>query len=149
MPQAYAPFIRTGSKAAVTLREFPNQRFLGLVARTAEFIDPVTRTMVVEVDLPNQDGKLLPGSYGEVHFKAGGGLERVTLPVNTMLFRSKGLQVAVVGPGGKVSLRSVSVGRDFGTTLEVLSGAGLGDQVVVNPPDSLEDGQKVFVDGRP
>jgi membrane fusion protein, multidrug efflux system len=143
VPQAYAPYIKVGAKTFVTLQEFPGQKFLATVARTAEAIDPSTRTLYTEVDVPNKDGRLLPGSFGEVHFAVGSGVNKVTIPVNTMLFRAEGAQVAVVGPDGKVHLRPINIGRDYGTTLEVLDGISPTDKVVVNPPDSLEDGQQV------
>ncbi len=116
-----------------------------MVARTAEAIDPATRTLLTEVDLPNKDGRLLPGSFGEVHFAVGSGVDKVTIPVNTMLFRAEGPRVAVVGADGKVVLRPISIGRDYGTTLEILGGVSPADRIVVNPSDSLEDGQPVSV----
>jgi membrane fusion protein, multidrug efflux system len=143
VPQAYAPFIRVGAKTFVTLQELPGQRFLAIVARTAEAIDPATRTLLTEVDVPNKDGRLLPGSFGEVHFAVGNGVNKVTVPVNTMLFRAEGPRVAVVGPDSKVQLRPINIGRDYGTTLEILGGVSPTDQIVVNPADSLEDGQPV------
>ncbi|MFZ0758978.1 MAG: efflux RND transporter periplasmic adaptor subunit [Candidatus Sulfotelmatobacter sp.] len=145
VPQAYAPYIKVGAKTAVTLQEFPGQKFFGKVVRTAEAIDPVTRTLLTEVDVPNKDGRLLPGSFGEVHFAIGSNVNKVTVPVNAMLFRAQGPQVAVVGPSGKVQLRSINIGRDYGTTLEILGGVYPTEQIVVNPPDSLEDGQRVKV----
>src|SRR5580658_3317837 len=145
VPQAYAPFIKIGAKTAVTLQEFPGQKFVATVARTAESIDPATRTLLTEVDVPNKDGRLLPGSFGEVHFAVGNNVNKVTVPVNTMLFRADGPEVAVIGPGGKVQLRRINIGRDYGTSLEILGGVASTDQIVVNPPDSLEDGQPVNV----
>src|SRR5580692_3729376 len=145
VPQAYAPFIKVGAKTFVTLQEFPGQKFSAAVARTAESIDPTTRTLLTEVDVPNKDGRLLPGSFGEVHFAVGSGVNKVTIPVNAMLFRSEGARLAVVGPDGKVQLRPINIGRDYGTTLEILGGVAPTDQIVVNPADSLEDGQQVNV----
>ena len=145
VPQAYAPYIKVGAKTFVTLQEFPGQKFVATVARTAEAIDPGTRTLLTEVDVPNKDGRLLPGSFGEVHFAVGSNVNKVTVPVNTMLFRAQGAQVAVVGPDNKIQLRPINIGRDYGTTLEVLGGVAPSDQIVVNPPDSLEEGQQVNV----
>src|SRR6202012_4578352 len=122
VPQAYAPYIRVGASTTVTLQEFPGQKFSAKVARTAESIDPNTRTLLTEVDVPNHDARLLPGSFGEVHFAVGSNVDKVTVPVNTMLFRAQGAQVAVVGPDNKVELRPINIGRDYGTTLEVLGG---------------------------
>ena len=129
----------------VTLQEFPGQRFIGKVARTAEAIDPATRTLLTEVDVPNKDGRLLPGSFGSGHFSVGMNVNKVTIQVNAMLFRSEGPQVAVVGPDNRIQLRHINIGRDYGTTLEILGGVSPTDRLVINPPDSLEDGQQVNV----
>jgi multidrug efflux system membrane fusion protein len=145
VPQAYAPFIKVGAKTAVTLQEFPGQKFVATVARTAESIDPTTRTLLTEVDVPNKDGRLLPGSFGEVHFAVGSGVNKVTVPVNAMLFRSEGPRLAVIGSDNKVQLRPINIGRDYGATLEILGGVSPSEQVVVNPSDSLEEGQQVKV----
>jgi membrane fusion protein (multidrug efflux system) len=88
---------------------------------------------------------LLPGSFGEVHFAVGSNVNKVTVPVNTMLFRAQGAQVAVVGPDNKVQLRPINIGRDYGTTLEILGGVDPSEKIVVNPSDSLEEGQQVNV----
>jgi len=145
VPQAYAPNMKVGMKANVTLQEFPGQKFVGAVARTADAIDPATRTLNTEVDVPNKDGKLLPGSFGEVHFATGTSVPRITIPVNAMLFRAEGPRVAVVGKDSKVHLRPISIGRDFGATLEILGGLDVSDQIIINPADSLEEGQQVHV----
>ncbi len=145
VPQAYAPAMKVGVKATVTLQEFPGQKFTGTIARTADAIDPATRTLNTEVDVPNKDGKLLPGSFGQVHFATGASVPRITIPVNAMLFRAEGARVAVVDKDGKVNLRPISIGRDFGNTLEILGGVEASDQIIINPSDSLEEGQKVHV----
>ena len=146
VPQAYAPNMKVGMKANVTLQEFPGQKFLGTVARTADAIDPATRTLNTEVDVPNKDGKLLPGSFGQVHFATGTSVPRITIPVNATLFRAEGPQVAVVDKDSAVHLRPISIGRDFGATLEILGGGlDVNDQIVINPSDSLVEGQKVHV----
>ena len=145
VPQAYAPSMKVGVKAAVTLQEFPGQKFTGTIVRTADSIDMATRTLNTEVDVPNKDSKLLPGSFGQVHFAVGDAVQRITVPVNAMLFRAEGPQVAVVGSDDKVELRSIVIGRDFGATLEILGGLSASDRIVINPPDSLEAGQQVRV----
>jgi multidrug efflux system membrane fusion protein len=145
VPQAYAPYIKVGAKTPVLLQEFPGQKFYGIIVRTAEAIDTNTRTLLTEVDVPNKDGRLLPGSFGEVHFAVGSNVDKVTVPINTMLFRAQGAQVAVVGPDNKVELRPINIGRDYGSSLEVLGGLSATDQIVVNPADSLEQGQQVNV----
>lgn len=145
VPQAYAPSIKVGIKANVTLQEFPGQKFLGTVVRTADAIDPATRTLNTEVDVPNRDGKLLPGSFGQVHFATGNSVPRITIPVNAMLFRAEGPRVAVVDKDGKVHLRQINIGRDFGNTLEILGGVDVSDQIIINPSDSLDEGQEVHI----
>ncbi len=145
VPQAYSPTIKNGMPAYITLQEIPEQKFRGTVARTAEAIDPATRTLLTEVDVPNKDGRLLRGSFGEVHFSPKSTAEKVTVPVNAMLFRREGAQLAVVGADNKVQLRSITIGRDYGTTLEVLGGVTFEDRIIINPADSLEDGQTVNV----
>jgi len=143
VPQNYAPAIKDGGQAAVTLPEFPGQKFLGTIVRTADAIDPASRTLNTEVDVPNKDSKLLPGSFGQVHFATTTSVQRLTIPVNAMLFRAQGAQVAVVDKSNKVHLQSITIGRDFGATLEILGGIDASDQIVVNPSDSLEEGQQV------
>ena len=145
VPQAYSPAIKVGMPAYVTLAELPGQKFSGTVARTADAIDPATRTLLTEVDVPNKDGRLLRGSFGEVHFSPKINAQKVTVPVNAMLFRQEGPRLAVVGADNKVQLRPITIGRDYGSTLEVLGGVSLEDRVIINPADSLEDGQKVNV----
>ena len=145
VPQAYAPNMKVGMKATVTLQEFPGQKFTGTVARTADAIDPATRTLNTEVDVPNKDGKLLPGSFGQVHFATGTSIPRITIPVNAMLFRAEGPRVAVVDKDNTVHLHPISIGRDFGATLEILGGLEVRDRIIINPSDSLEEGQKVHV----
>src|SRR5271167_3959152 len=145
VPQNYAPAIKTGMPASVILQEFPGEKFSGTVVRTAESIDPTTRTLLTEVDVPNRDGRLLPGSFGEVHFRPGIDVQRLTIPVNAMLFRQEGPRVAVVGSDGKVHLRTITIGKDYGATLEILGGVELEDRVIINPADSIEEGQQVNV----
>jgi len=145
VPQTYSPAIKNGMSAYITLQELSGQKFGGTVARTAEAIDPATRTLLTEVDVPNKDGRLLRGSFGEVHFKPKINTAKITVPVNAMLFRQEGARLAVVGADNKVQLRPISIGRDYGTTLEILGGVGLEDRIIINPSDSLEDGQTVNV----
>jgi membrane fusion protein, multidrug efflux system len=145
VPQAYAPFIKVGGQTTVTLQEFPGQKFLGKIARTAESIDPNTRTLLTEVDVSNKDGRLLPGSFGEVHFAVGSNVNKVTVPVNAMLFRAEGPRLAVVDENHKIQLRPINIGRDYGTSLEILGGVSTEDNIVINPPDSLQEGQGVNI----
>lgn len=149
VPQAYAPYIIVGHNATVTLQEFPGERFTAKIARTAQAIDPNTRTLLTEVDVPNKDERLLPGSFGEVHFAVGSNVNKVTVPVNAMLFRAQNAQVAVVGADNKVQLRAITIGKDYGTSLEILDGVTVNDRVIVNPPDSLEQDEEVRIATEP
>jgi RND family efflux transporter MFP subunit len=145
VPQTNAPSIRAGLPAYIELREYPGQKFTGKVVRTADSIDPATRTLLTEIDVPNPDGRLLPGSYAEVHFAVPVQITRLSIPVNAVLFRPEGPRVAVVGSDHKVHLKAISIGRDYGTKVEILGGLDPNDQIVVNPADSLEDGQEVNI----
>ncbi len=149
VPQAYAPAMHPGVDATVTLQEFPGQKFTGVVSRTADSIDIASRTLQTEVDVPNKDGRLLPGSFGEVHFRPRIDAHKVTIPQNAMLFRREGPQVAVVGPDNKIDLRRITIGRDYGNTLEIVGGVNENDRVVINPSDSIENGQQVNVAPQP
>jgi RND family efflux transporter MFP subunit len=145
VPQAYFPAIKTGMPTYVMVQEMPGQKFKGTVTRTANAIDPATRTLLTEVDVPNKDGRLLSGTFGEVHFAPKIDVEKVTVPINAMLFRQEGPQVAVVGPDNKVHLRPIVIGKDYGMALEILGGVSVQDRIIINPADSLEEGQTVNV----
>jgi RND family efflux transporter MFP subunit len=145
VPQTNAPSIRAGLPAHIELREYPGQKFSGKVVRTADSIDPATRTLLTEIELPNRDGHLLPGSYAEVNFAVPVLITRMSIPVNALLFRPEGPRVAVVGADHKVRLKAITIGRDFGIKVEILGGLDPNDQIVVNPADSLEEGQEVNV----
>jgi len=145
VPEAYAPSIRAGLGAFLELTQYPSQKFLGNVVRTAESIDPGTRTLLTEVDVPNRNGALLPGGYAQAHLQVKVSGARLAVPVNALLFRSEGLRAVVVDANRRAHLRSITVGRDYGTTLEVLQGLDVNDWIVLNPADSLDDGQEVRV----
>jgi RND family efflux transporter MFP subunit len=145
VPEASAPAIHHGLAASIELVAYPGERFAGQVARTAESIDPATRTMLTEVDVPNPKGRLLPGGYAQVHMQVGAATQRVRVPVNALLFRSEGLRAVVVDDQSRLHLRALTIGRDFGASLEVLSGLTAADWIVLNPADSLADGEQVKV----
>ncbi len=136
VPELYFPAMRQGAAATVTLQEYPGQVFHGTLARTDSAINPASRTLLVEVDVDNAEGKLLPGAYVFVHFTLPGPARSLTIPANTLLFRSEGLRVGVVRDSRAV-LVPISIGRDFGDRVEVLSGLSATDQVILNPSDSL------------
>jgi RND family efflux transporter MFP subunit len=143
VPEVDSPSIHPGIHAEIEVSELVGERFPGSVVRTAEAIDPATRTLNTEIDVPNPKGRLLPGSYAQVHFALKEQIQRLTVPANALLFRAEGPRVAVIGPDNKVQLRPVTIGRDFGTTTEILSGLQKSDFIVLSPSDSLEDGQTV------
>lgn len=143
VPEIYASAVRTGLVATIELPSYPGQHFAGKVARSAESIDPATRTLRTEIDVPNRDGKLFPGSYAQVHFGLNVTTARMSVPVNALLFRAEGPRAAVVGNDGKVHLKPVTIGQDYGTDVEILSGIDANDAIVLNPSDSLEEGQPV------
>lgn len=145
VPQGYSRVARPGMPAELTLTEFPGRRFAGTIVRTAGAIDPTSRTLLTEIEVANPKGELLPGAYAQVHLKLPTPANTLVLPVNALMFRSDGLRVAVVGGGGRVAMVAVTLGRDFGTEAEILSGLGGGERVVASPPDSLMDGQIVRV----
>lgn len=144
VPQAYAQLVKPGQEVVVTQAELRGQRFTGKVERTSASIDAATRTMQVEVALPNRDGRLLPGAYVQVALPLQAS-QSLVAPSNTLLVRGEGTMVAVVDDAGRVSLRRVLVGRNFGTEFEVLDGIGDSDRLILNPPDWLADGQTVVI----
>lgn len=142
VPEAYSRASRPGAPATLTLEEFPGESFKGTLVRTANAIDPSSRTLLVEVDVDNPDGRLLPGAYAFVHLSLPQDAKSVTIPSDTLVFRKEGLRVAVVR-NGHAELVPISVGRDYGATVEVVSGLQTGDSIIVNPSDSLVSGTAV------
>jgi len=145
VPETYAPSIHAGLSAYLELTQYPGQKFQGKVVRTAEAIDPGTRTLLTEVDVPNHDGALLPGGYAQAHLQVKVTGARLVVPVNALLFRSEGLRAVAVDANHRTHLKQLTIGRDYGTTLEVLQGLDASDWIVLNPADSLEEGQEVRV----
>ena len=144
VPEEYSRGIKAGMNADIALAEFPGQKFQGTIVRTADAINMTTRTLLIEVDVSNPTGTLLTGSYAEVHLAVPTGAWTLIVPVNTLIFRSQGLQIGVVR-NGKVALAAVTPGHDFGNEIEIVSGLKANDQVIVNPPDSVVQGQEVQV----
>ena len=142
VPQVDTASAVPGTAADVTLAERPGRIYHGRLARTADSIELASRTLRVEGDVDNPDGTLLPGSYVQVHLKLPGAAHAVTVPVAATLFRSEGLNVAAVRDGHAV-LIPISVGRDYGNELEVISGLSPDEELINNPPDALVNGQAV------
>ena len=144
VPEVYSPIIRTGDKATLTLDEYPDRQFIGTIVRNSSAIDQASRTLNVEVDIDNASGDLLPGAYVFVHFKVPEHAQSLSLPSNTLLFRAEGLRVGVVRDG-RAHLVPITIGKDTGTTIEITSGLQASDAVILDPSDSLADGQEVHI----
>ncbi|MBU1442318.1 MAG: efflux RND transporter periplasmic adaptor subunit [Gammaproteobacteria bacterium] len=148
VPQAYAQLVKAGQPVVVTQAELRGRKFNGEVARTAGAIDATTRMMQVEVSLPNRDGALLPGAYVQVSLPLAAS-QALSIPANTLMFRPEGTRVAVVDAEGRVHLRAVNLGRNYGETVEVIDGLTANDRMVLNPSDSLAEGDTVSVAKEP
>jgi RND family efflux transporter MFP subunit len=144
VPEVYSRAARNGAKASLTLDEFPGETFTGTLVRNSNSIDPASRTLNTEVEVDNPTGRLLPGAYVSVHLKLPEVVRSVTIPANALLFRSEGLRVGVVRNGQSV-LVPITIGRDFGSTVEVVSGLNRSESVILNPSDSLVSGTRVRV----
>jgi RND family efflux transporter MFP subunit len=144
VPQAYAQAARPGTPTVVTLEEIPGKTFRGTLARTSNALDPVARTMLSEVEVDNPTGEVLPGAYVVVRLRVGRETRGLTIPANTLLFRSEGLRVAVVRDG-RAELVPVTLGRDYGRSVEVVAGLGATDAIILDPADSLVSGARVRV----
>ena len=145
VPEIYAAAVHPGLAAYLELTQFPGEKFQAKVTRTADAIDLASRTLNTEVDVPNKNGQLLPGGYAQVHLLVGVVGTRLQVPVNALLFRSEGLRAVVIDTNHKTHLQQLSIGRDYGTALEVLQGLKPDDWIVLNPPDSIEEGMQVNV----
>jgi len=147
VPQVYSQAAKPGLTADLVLSEFPGRRFPGTLVRTANAIDQTMRTLLVEIAVNNPTGTLLSGAYAEVHLKLPGAASTFTLPVTTLLFRSEGLRVATVVDGQHAELKPITVGRDYGSEIEVVAGLTGDEAIIANPPDSIVSGEEVRVAG--
>lgn len=145
VPEAYSEQIGNGMQVKVELNALPGQFFSGKVTRNDNAINPQSRTLLVEVDLPNSAGKLMPGAYAQVHFAIASGVRPLTVPSGSILFQSAGTQVAVVNSKKQIELRKVVLGKDLGSSMEITSGITAQDQLVANPPDYLVDGMPASI----
>lgn len=143
VPQPLTHAVQPGQKAALSFQELPGREFEAMVTRTAGAVDPSSRTLQVELQLPNPRGEILAGGYAQVRFNESAAANVLTLSDNTLIFRAQGMQVAVLGEDSKVHLHSIKLGRDFGSTVEVLAGLNAADRVIMNPPDGIADGMTV------
>jgi RND family efflux transporter MFP subunit len=145
VPEQFAAETKPGVEAQLRFNEHPGVAYPAKVTRTAQALDPNLRTLQVELLVDNSKGELFPGAYTEVHFQLPGNTSTLIIPATTLVFRSAGLQVATLEQGNRVKLRKIEAGRDFGKTVEVLSGLSADEAVILNPPDSIADGEIVNV----
>jgi RND family efflux transporter MFP subunit len=143
LPQAYTPAAKIGLKIDLTFPEAPGKTFQGTLVRTTKAIDPVSRTLLVEIDVKNSDSQLLPGSLAQVHFKTPAITQSFIIPVSALVFRRDGLQLATVVDGNKAHLIPVVIGQDDGATAQIVSGLSASDKVIQDPPDSIIEGEQV------
>lgn len=144
IPEYYANNIVTGMSAQLAFPQFPGQEFTAELIGNASAIDINTRTLLIQLKVSNPDGKLLAGSYTEVHLKLPG-KNSVILPVNALIFGANGTQVATIDGDHKAEFKNVEIGKDFGDSVEVVTGLRANEQVILNPPDSLLSGQEVHI----
>jgi RND family efflux transporter MFP subunit len=145
VPQADISSVRTGTQAAITVDEYPNETFAGKIARDAGAFDPTSRTLLLEIDVPNPDSRLFAGMYAHARFSLPSPTAALLIPDNAILIDAKGSRVVVVDSSNKIRIKSVTLGRDFGTKTEILSGLGARDRVVQNPADDLHEGMPVSI----
>ena len=145
LPQLYSQSVKRGSKIDLTFAEHPGKIYQGTLVRTADAIDPVSRTLLVEIDIDNRAGELLPGSLAQVHFKTPASGTSFIVPSAALIFRREGLRVGTVVNGNVAHLVPVIIGEDDGATVQIVNGIGAGDRVIQDPPDSLIEGEKVQV----
>lgn len=149
VPEAYAARTTVGLQADLHFTEHPGKAYSATLVRTAQALNPDLRTLQVELQVDNTSGELFPGAYAEVHFRLPGSTSTVRVPATALVFRAQGLQVATVEDGSRIRMKKILEGRDFGTSVEVLSGLSASDEIVVNPPDSLSDGSTVKISQPP
>jgi RND family efflux transporter MFP subunit len=145
VPQGDAPYVTSTTQAYLTAQQYPGRRFPATVARNAGAMDPVTRTLRVELDVANGDGALLPGAYAQAHLELISQTPKLDLPVSALLFRPNGVTVATVDASNTISLKTVTLGRDFGTHVEIMTGVQSSDKVIDNPGDAITSGEAVKI----
>jgi RND family efflux transporter MFP subunit len=145
VPQDFADLVKIGTEGDLTLEEFPGRKFVGHVTNTAKAIDPISRTLLTELQVPNETGDLLPGAYALIKLQVNGNTDILTIPSNALLFRLEGTAVGVVDASGQVEIRRVTTNLNLGDKLEISQGLSETDQVIVNPSDSLANGMTVKI----
>jgi membrane fusion protein, multidrug efflux system len=145
VPQADISSVKPGTPASITVDEYPNETFAGKIARDAGAFDPTSRTLLLEIDVPNPDGRLFAGMYAHARFSLPSPTAALLIPDNAILIDAKGQRIVVVDSSNKIRIKPVQLGRDFGTKTEILSGLDAQDRVVQNPADDLSEGMPVSI----
>lgn len=145
VPQSYAALVHAGLPVGLQFPEYPDRTFPASLVRTAGAIDPQARTLLVEIEADNSSGELLPGGYADVHFKLPVATPGLVVAANALLFRAEGLRIATVGPDGRVRLKAIRLGHDYGNTVEVVAGLAKGDRVILNPPAAVQAGDPILI----
>jgi RND family efflux transporter MFP subunit len=146
LPQIYSGSVKRGMKIDLNFVEHPEKTYQGTLVRTADAIDPTSRTLLVEIDVDNRAGELLPGSLAQAHFKTPTAAPTFIVPAAALIFRREGLRVGTVVNGNVAHLVPVVIGEDDGATVQIVTGLSAGDRVIQDPPDSLIEGEKVSVE---
>ena len=146
LPEIYSDNVKRGSKIDLTFAERAGKTYQGTLVRTADAIDPASRTLLVEIDVDNRAGELLPGSLAQVHFKTPSAGPTFIVPAAALIFRKEGLRVGIVVNGNVAHLIPVVIAEDDGANVQIVTGLSAGDRVIQDPPDSLIEGEKVFVE---
>jgi RND family efflux transporter MFP subunit len=145
VPQTFSQYVKEGTQADLMIPELPGRKFSAHVTRTAGVIDPASRTLLTELQVPNETDEVFPGAYGQVLLKLNAESKTVVVPSNTLLFRADGTTVGVVKQDGTVEIRKIVIGRDLGSTLEIADGLSVDDNIIINPSDGLAAGQTVTI----
>jgi RND family efflux transporter MFP subunit len=147
VPQSYSADIKPGMTASFTVPEYPGRSFVANLAASADAITPQSGTLLIQLQIDNADRALKPGDYAQVHFSLPPQAGAIQVPATALMFRDAGMSVAVIGPNGRVAMKTVTIGRDLGATVEIASGLTTADRVIDNPPDSLRAGDQVRIAG--
>lgn len=146
VPEVYTSSVKRGEKITLTFSQYPDRNFEGTLIRTADAIDPLNRTLLVEIDVDNHKGELMPGSLAQVHFKAKAIGQTFVVPASAIVFRTQGIRVGTVVNGNTAHLVPVTIGEDNGATVEIIAGLNASDRVIQDPPDSIIEGEKLNVE---
>ncbi len=146
IPEIYTASIKRGQKVALTFPQFPGRDFNGTFVRSADSIDPGNRTLLIEIDVDNRKGELMPGSLAQVHFKTQAAEQTYIVPASALIFRSQGIRLGTVVNGNTAHLVPITIGQDNGATVEIIAGLGPNDRVIQDPPDSIIEGEKLTVE---